>query len=190
MFGELAGYERQIDRIVVDAENLLAGLTDEQFNWRPAPGRWSIAENIDHLRAMSAQYLPAIDEAIAAGQARSMYHEGPFRYGLFERFMEWSMEPPVRLRLKTSALVKPASTLRLDEAGPAFFQAQEDIRDRVRRSNGLDLATVKVRSPLATWLVLSIGKALGVVLAHERRHLWQAKQVRRAAGFPEGRGRR
>lgn len=184
MFGELAGYERQIDRIVGDAENLLAGLTDAQFNWRPAPSRWSIGENIDHLRAMSEQYIPAIDEAITAGQARSIYHEGPFRYGLLERYMAWSMEPPVRLRMKTSALVRPSSDLRVDEARAAFLLAQDRIRDRVRRANGLDLARVKVRSPLASWLVLSLGKAFGIVLAHERRHLWQAKAVRRAEAFP------
>jgi hypothetical protein len=184
MFGELAGYEAQLDRIVGDAENLLAGLTDEQFNWRPAANRWSIAENIDHLRAMAAQYVPAIDEAIAVGQSRSLYGEGPFRYGVLERLMEWSMEPPVRVRLKTSPLVTPSTNLRVGVGRDAFLRAQDEIRDRVRRANGLDLARVKVRSPLASWLVLSLGKALGIVLAHERRHLWQAKLVRRAEEFP------
>lgn len=190
MFSELAGYESQLDRIVADAERLLAGLTDEQFNWRPAPGRWSIGENLDHLRATSAQYVPAIDEAIAVGQTRSLYGEGPFRYGVLERLMEWSQEPPVRVRIKTVAAVKPAAALRLGETRTAFFAAQDEIRERVRRANGLDLARVKVRSPLASWMVFSLGKAFGIILAHERRHLWQAKEIARAPGFPEGRPRR
>jgi hypothetical protein len=182
MLTELTGYEVQLDRIVAEAEGLMAHLTDEQFNWRPAPGRWSIAENLDHLRATGAQYVPAIDEAIAAGQARSLYGEGPFRYGPVERFLAWSMEPPVRVRLKTLGAITPAGEHSLGIARPAFLHAQEELRARIRRANGLDLSRVRVRSPLVTWLQLSLGKALAFLLAHERRHLWQAKEVRRLMG--------
>ncbi len=53
---------------------LLDGLTEEEANWKPAPGRWSIAEVIEHLShveghgfrsridQMSAETLPIIKE--------------------------------------------------------------------------------------------------------------------------------
>jgi hypothetical protein len=35
-----------------------------------------------------------------------------------------------------------------------------------------------MRSPVASWLHYSLGIGFQIFLAHERRHLWQARQVR------------
>jgi hypothetical protein len=35
--------------------------------------------------------------------------------------------------------------------------------------------------PLWTW---SLGTFIAVMLAHERRHIWQAREVRKATAFP------
>ena len=43
--------------------------------------------------------------------------------------------------------------------------------------NGLDITGVKVRSPFARWLRYTLYEWLLVLLAHERRHLWQAERV-------------
>jgi hypothetical protein len=56
--------------------------------------------------------------------------------------------------------------------------------DRVRRSSGLDLGRIKFRSPLIPLLRLSLGTWFQFLLAHERRHLWQARQVRQELRFP------
>jgi hypothetical protein len=50
----------------------------------------------------------------------------------------------------------------------------------------LNLVKVKITSPLASFLKFRLGAAFGIVIAHDRRHLWQAQQVRHAEGFPEG----
>jgi hypothetical protein len=188
MISELSGYAAQLDRVNAEVRTLTGGLSDEQFNWRPERGRWSIGENVAHLTAMARAYLPALDEAITYGQARSLYGEGPFRYGLIERVVAWSMEPPVRFRLRTARPLVPQAEQQLRTTLPAFFAVQSELRQRVDRANGLDLSRVKVRSPFARMLSMSFGKMLGTLLAHERRHLWHARQVRDSAGFPIGRG--
>ncbi len=47
-----------------DAERLVEPLDDEQFNWSPAPGAWSIAQCIDHLNVTNQKYLDAISAAV------------------------------------------------------------------------------------------------------------------------------
>jgi len=184
MFGELAGYEAQIARVNGQIDVLTAGLTDAQFNWRPAPERWSIAENVDHLTAFNRQYLPALDDAIAFGRSRSLYTEGPFRYGVIDRLVVWAMEPPVRVRLRTADALVPAPGRPLSAVLPAFVAIQEELRDRVEQANGLDLAIVRVRSPFIWPLSLPLGMMFGALLAHERRHVWHAQRVRATPGFP------
>ena len=54
----------------------------------------------------------------------------------------------------------------------------------LRRADGLDLARVKVVSPFVRTMKLGLGPCFQFLLAHERRHLWQAWQVRNCDAFP------
>src|SRR5262249_5841896 len=40
------------------------GLTPEQLDYKPAPGRWSVAENLEHLTIAEGRVLPRIEEAL------------------------------------------------------------------------------------------------------------------------------
>jgi hypothetical protein len=184
MFTELTGYGVELDRVSIGMDTLVAGLADEQAQWRPAPRRWSIVENVDHLTTTGRVYLPAFDDAVDVARSRSLYREGPFRYGVLERLMAWSMEPPIRFRLRNPRSLTPGPLRPLDDAMRDFHALQRELRDRIRGANGLDLSVTKVRSPLARWLVLSMGAAFRILRAHERRHLWQAQNVRVTRGFP------
>ncbi len=61
---------------------------------------------------------------------------------------------------------------------------QEQFFDRLHRADGLDLARARVKSPVVSWLGFSLGAAFGLIAAHERRHLWQARKVVASSRFP------
>ena len=65
-----------------------------------------------------------------------------------------------------------------------FLHSQEDMRRVVRESADLDLNRIRFRNPFIGFLRFTVGAGLLIIAAHNRRHLWQAEQVRRAAGFP------
>lgn len=65
-----------------------------------------------------------------------------------------------------------------------FFELQERWIELAARADGLDLAAVKIRSPIAPVLRFSLGQCFAINAAHERRHVWQARRVREAPGFP------
>src|SRR5687768_16252992 len=79
---ELREYQRHFEAIMADTNDLLAHLTDAQFNWRPAPGRSSIAECLAHLNITGQMYLPLIDRRIREARERRAFSRGPFRHGL------------------------------------------------------------------------------------------------------------
>ncbi len=62
---ELEDDRIQIEQIKTRCDTLVAGLSNEAFNWRPAQGRWSISECLDHLNITAERYLPVIDGALA-----------------------------------------------------------------------------------------------------------------------------
>ena len=66
----------------------------------------------------------------------------------------------------------------------AFKAYQVQFVDRLRQANGLNLARAKVSAPTLRWLRFSLGSGFALMLAHERRHLWQARRVTQRADSP------
>lgn len=176
----------QLGAIKAEGQAVAAGLSEAQFNWRPGQDRWSIAECLKHLNVAVSKTLPAFDRAIAEGRSKGKMSSGPFRYGWFSRWMVASMEPPPKRRMGTFPIFKlPAgATYRATEVLPEFAAVRDQLAERVRQCDGLDLGHIKTISPVNRLLRLPLGAYLQFVIAHDRRHLWQARQVRSAPGFP------
>ena len=68
---------------------------------------------------------------------------------------------------------------------PRFLALEGRLARRLAEAQGLDLRRVKLTSPFVPLLRVDLGSAFRVVAVHERRHLWQARQVTGAPGFPE-----
>ena len=180
---EVEQFRQQFEQISLEADGLVEPLTDEQFWWQPRVEAWSVAQCIEHLNTTARLYLPQLDEAIANAIRRGTYGEGPFSYNVVGRFLTAAMEPPARFRVSTPKAFVPPPARARGEVMAAFRAYQVQFTDRLRQANGLDLARAKVRSPTASWLYFSLGSGFALILAHERRHLWQARNVVRNPGF-------
>jgi DinB family protein len=180
---EVDNYRQQFERLAAEADALVAPLSEEQFIWRPAPGSWSVAECIDHLNVTARLFLPHLDESIAEATRRGLYGEGPFAHDLVGRLFVRTMEPPARLKVKAPTSFQPAQRSR-SEIMAAFRAYQVQFVDRLRQASGLDLRRAKVHSPASTWIRMSLNSGFALMVAHERRHLWQAQRVIAASGFP------
>lgn len=51
------------------------------------------------------------------------------------------------------------------------------VRALIRESQNLDLNRIRFRNPFVRLFYFTVGTGLLVISAHDRRHLWQAKQV-------------
>lgn len=181
---ELADYLRQLDEVDADVRRLLAELNEDQFHWSPVASRWSIAQCVVHLGIVGRVYLPVLDETIHQANARRLFSGGPFRYGFLEQWFVRSAEPPPRIRLRTPEVARPPDDQPLEFVREDFISLQDELRQRIRAANGLDLARAKAAAPFVKSLKLGLGLSFAFLAAHERRHLWQAWQVRSHPEFP------
>ena len=179
MNAEIQSMLDQIDAIKKEGA-VTAGLSDAQFNWHPGKGRWSIADCLQHLNVGVTTALPAFDRAIAEGRAKGQTASGPFTYGWFSRMVARSMEPPPKFRMRTAAMLRvpPTATYRAGDLILEFSRVRDQLAERVRQADGLDLARVRTISTINRLLRLPLGAYFQFILAHDRRHLWQARQVR------------
>lgn len=175
---------RQFEQLSADADALVGPLTDAQFVWQPGAGAWSVAQCIDHLNVTARLYLPKLDEAIGAAMRRGLYGQGPFRYSVIGRWLVRTQEPPARMRTRAPKTFHPPPDRSRVEIMAAFRAYQVQYIDRLRQANGLDLARAHVSSPAFNWLRFSLGSGFALTAAHERRHLWQARNVTLHPQFP------
>lgn len=181
---EVDAFRLQFEALSADADALVTPLTDQQFVWQPSPETWSVAQCIDHLNATARAYLPSLDEGIADAIRRGLYAEGPFSSNWIGRLFVWTLEPPPRFRARAPASFLPAPARSRAEIMAGFRGYQVQLVDRLRQASGLDLARARVASPVARWLRLPLGAGFALTAAHQRRHLWQARQLTSRREFP------
>ncbi len=180
---DIRSLEDQLDAAEQDARRLVAGLTEQQGAWRVEPGSWSVAECLDHLATANRVYLRAMNEPAVRARKNGRERRGPAVPGIIGRwFVRW-LEPPVKPRLKGKAprAIRPRTAPPLADAFAAFTASQRDVRMFLRTYADLDLAGVRFPNPFIPGVRFSLATGLHVITAHERRHIWQAWRVRRAA---------
>ena len=164
-----------------EAESLVAGLSAEQGVWRPEPGAWSVAECLDHLATGNRVYLAAMQGPADRARAEGRRRRGPAKPGLLGGLFVGSFEPPPKWwsTMKAPRKIRPRTSPPLADAYAAFMASQADVRAFLCAHADLDLAGVMFPNPFVKGLRLSLATGLHVLAAHARRHLWQARGVRK-----------
>lgn len=181
---ELERLVYQVKVVREEAEGLFWGLTDDQFNWTPAPGRWSMAQCFDHLNVTNRKMIESIEAASRQGRAAGKLSDGPFVYGFLARWFLNTLQPPVKRKFGAPAKFQPGARKSLSETKAEWERVHDKVVELIHGSNGLDLAKIKVPSPAASWLKYPLGAAFWVLTTHDKRHLWQARNVRNEKAFP------
>jgi uncharacterized damage-inducible protein DinB len=185
---DIEALEVQLEAAERDAELLVAGLTEQAGVWRLEPAFWSVAECLDHLAATNRVYLGVMEQAALRARARGKMRRGPATPGWFGRWFARSLEPPVnpRSRFKAPQIIQPRTAPALADAFAAFAASNAEVRNFLHSHADLDLAGVTFPNPFIRGMRFSLASALNNILAHERRHLWQAWRVRQAAVHAAG----
>ena len=181
----LARFAQELGAVERSFFQLVQPLKDAQLNWRPSDGRWSIAECMAHLTATGQAYVAPVEQAVERGMARGHLGGREFQPGRVGRWLIAQMEPPPRRQMSSPRKIVPQRVESSAAVRRGYEEMHRELIRVVRRAEGLDLARVKLSSPLMPLLRLPLGTWLGFLRAHERRHLWQARQVRQEPGFPK-----
>jgi hypothetical protein len=173
------GLEQQIQDARRRAQQVVNGLTAEQITRRPDPAKWSIAECLAHLNMTAGVVQAKVAEAIEQGKKNKVAGKGPFAPGLKGRLMIWLSEPPAKMRVRAPKYLAPPTQIGDPlQLLPEFMKVQDGWERLVQDSEGLDRGKIKVGQRF-TLFRSRLAATIPWMLAHQRRHLWQAENVRR-----------
>jgi hypothetical protein len=169
--------EKELNQATARAWSLVSSTDGRLFTVRPSPGSWSAAECIGHLSISSQSFLEPLRKAIDDARARKLMAKRPPKMDLLGRVLKWFLEPPIRQRVKTSAPFVPKSVRAKAEAFGEFAGLQARLADLLQEARDFDLNRMKIVSPFDKRVRYNVFSAFHILVAHERRHLWQAEQA-------------
>ena len=186
---DLSRLRGEYKKIIDDLGILTKGLSGEQMNWKPSPEKWSIAECIDHLNATGEKYLEKVLPAIRNAEEKGITGNPGIKFGWFGKMLRMvGLEPPPKRKVSAPKIFRPRTTgggkLDKDKVIRDFLLLQESLIKAVEDSDGLELNKVKFSNPASNLIKIRLGDFLDFTASHERRHIWQANNVKNAEGFP------
>ena len=176
---ELQKLEDEFRDMKKDAGDFLNKVNDNKFNKRPPGNGWSIAECIDHLIVTGIDYCDIFEAGLKKLEEKNIRYTGEMKHGFFGRKFIANVEPPVKRKFKSPQKWRPDSRINKAKAAEAYMQLQDRWIELVNKSAAWDITKVKLPSPAVSWIKFSAFDILSVNSAHQRRHLWQAKNVKK-----------
>ena len=177
-----------------EMQSLIGNLSEEQATTQPQNGTqngtqngsWSVAGCLDHVARTNRAYLANMVTAAASARANQKMRRGAAKPGIVGRFFIRQLEPPIKpgRKIRAPKTIHPPATVSLAEGSASFLESQQEIRAFLHANADLDLARVMFRNPFIPGIRFSLATGLCNLLAHERRHLWQAKRAIESLRLP------
>ena len=170
-------WSREIDKVTEDFKNRFEGLSLEMLNWKFSSGKWSIAQNMDHLIVINRTYFPVISALKACTYQTPVISKIPAIVSFFGKAVLKASEPTRRKKRRTLLIWEPSQTQFTNEVFEKFADHQEELKKEITGSIELLRNGAIVSSPALRLVVYTLEMAFEIIVSHEKRHLAQATEV-------------
>lgn len=160
-----------------------SGLSAEQWQFKPAPDRWSIAENLEHMVIVQERVLgPVLEQLAHAPAAPAGRDWRAVDAIILERFSDRSR------KVKAPEFIEPGGGLTLDAALDRFSRNYERLNELVESTPGLRehvLESPPLRFVTNGEHTVADGYQWALTLAaHDERHAGQILEVKADPNYP------
>ena len=173
-----------LEDIASDSESVFGQLDARRLNWRPDAQQWSIAQCLDHLLNANRLMLLAADAALAGTAPRTIWQRLPLLPGALGRALIRSQSPDGRRRYTAPLRAQPSASDIAPDIVRRFVEQQREAARKVRLLDNARAMTTIMTSPFVRVVTYSVLDGWRIVVAHDHRHVAQAKRVLEAREFP------
>ena len=165
---------------------LVSQFSPAQLNWKPDAKIWSMLENFDHLNIIMGMYFPAMEKHLNMLKSRDLKSTDAFKPTWFGKMFVGIVLPESTRKMKTVGVFVPQQgTKDPEEVMQQFEKNIAQLDQMIFESDGYALNYKKFASPASALVRLTLGEALWLQVAHNHRHLLQAKRLQELSDFPK-----
>lgn len=170
------------------ATSWMLKLSENQLNWRPNPGIWSIAEVLAHLNSYAKYYHPTIQKKISRTRYTSVKDEfisSPLGRSAWKS-MKLGRANNVKRKFKAPKGHNPTVDPGLVNGNEVneFLGQQEQLLLILEESLRVNVRKVKIPISISKIVRLRLGDALLFITFHNERHMQQILNLKTHKNFP------
>lgn len=155
------------------------GVTEEQWNWKPAPNRWSVGETAEHIVLAEGMLFGNTTRALASPANPEWETKTKGKTELIERVMA-----PRMGKAQAPEPVVPGGKLNRQEVLERFHKQRAEIEKFAATDLPLKMHTVD--HPFPVFSTLNAYQWFIYVPLHTMRHDKQIAEVKATPGYPAG----
>ena len=181
--------EELIHKLQADVKQVIAAAEQLQtadpvkLNYCSEEGSWSVAQVLEHLNAYNRYYLPVIERAmIHISKDTNAWFVPGFWGNYFTRMMMPKNVYEVKNKMKAPKSFTPAKGLNVEAVFKEFFQHQNKLLQLLDVAKRRNLDSIRIPISISKLLRLKLGDTFRFLIAHEQRHMIQARNAVKAVG--------
>lgn len=184
MSNSIQGTITEFSKITDEAKSLFGNLSSSQLNWKPSPGKWSIAQCLDHLIVSNTTYYTPLNEVVSGRHRNSFYQNLKFVSEFFGNYLIKETGPVVVNPMKSPPAFVPSQSEISPTIVADFEKHQKEFSFLLQQLEKIDLENTVLSSPALAIITYNLNDLLAILSGHEQRHLTQAKNVLNHRNFP------
>ncbi len=175
--------ESDVRQMILAAEHLRQA-DAVKLSYPPGEGQWSVAQVLEHLNAYNRYYLPAIEKAVA-----TITHDKNswFTPGIIGNYFTKLMMPKnvfeIKNKMKTMKAYCPPRGLHVETVFEEFLGHQNKLIQLLEVSKRRNLNKITIPISLTRLVRFKLGDTFRFVVAHEQRHMIQARNAIKSLGI-------
>jgi hypothetical protein len=173
-----------LDEVANEAQATFGALSADQLNWRSSVTQWSVAQCLDHLLTCNRLMLVAAAAALKRDRRRTMWERLPGLPGLVGPMLIKSQVPESTRRHAAPANARPSASAIAADVVATFVAQQHNAATEARRLDERFAAQMVMTSPFIRLVTYTVLDGWRLMLAHDRRHVQQARRVTALPTFP------
>jgi len=181
--------EELIDQLEADVKMIIAAAEHlrqadpVKLSYPPAEGSWSVAQVLEHLNMYNRYYLPVIEKSLVhITKDTNAWFVSGFWGNYFTRMMMPKNVYEVRNRMKAPKGYAPEKGVNVENVFNEFLQHQHKLLQLLEVARRRNLNSIRIPISISRMIRLKLGDTFRFLIAHEQRHMIQARNAIKAVG--------
>lgn len=167
-----------------EAADFFSSSERTKLAYSPDPGRWSVVQVLEHLNAYNRYYIPAIEKELSlTSHDTNAWFTSGYWGEKFTKMMKPATVFEVKNKMKTQKKMSFPNSLNLETVLKEFIAGQDKLLQLLERAKDKDLAKIRIPISISKLIKLRLGDTFRFLIAHEQRHMVQARNVLKETGI-------
>ena len=167
----------QLDDLTIKFNDEFEGLSNPELNWKPDDDTWSIGQVIDHVIVVAQSYESTFRELEAGTYKAPFIARIGFLVNMMGKTILGGSGPDRKRKIRTFPVWEPSQSDIGEDIWARFDKIQLQLQEWIGGCGDLVGQGIVISSPANRKIVYKLETAFDIIVAHEHRHLEQAREV-------------